>query len=354
MSVTDTAGNRIEQEDPDAPAPGTNAAAERSYNPLLVFFEKYALVVLFAAVFLFFSVYSSTHHLFLSLGNVRDVLGAQAVGGILALAAIIPLVCGQFDFTVGAIAGLSQIATAAAMSRFGAPLPVAILVGVLIGVLVGASNGNTVARIGVNSLITTLGVSQLIQGIINWYTKGNSIVTGISPKLISFGTNNWLGIPRVTYALAVIALLVYYLLQHTPYGRYLHSVGSNPQAARLVGLKVENLTLIAFTLSGLLAGIAGVLVVARNGSAGPTTIDPTYTLQALAAAFLGATAIKPGRFNVLGTVIAIFFLAFSVNGLQYIASGNAQSWVPDVFSGAALTLAVIISTVIGRKRAGVA
>ena len=141
------------------------------------------------------------------------------------------------------------------------------------------------------------------------------------------------------------------MLEHTPFGRYLQSIGSNREAARLVGLPVERLVLLSFVLSGTLAGIAGVLWV-------PTTAAPTRssarwsnTLVALAAAYLGATAIKPGRFNVIGTMLAIFFLAFTVNGLSLAGVAN---WINDVFNGAALFVAVLISTIIGRKRAGVA
>jgi ribose transport system permease protein len=111
------------------------------------------------------------------------------------------------------------------------------------------------------------------------------------------------------------------------------------------------LVLLAFVLSGTLAGIAGVLLVARNGGASPQVGTVSDTLQALAAAFLGATAIKPGRFNVVGTLVAIFFLAFTVTGLSLAGVSN---WINDVFNGAALFVAVLISTVIGRRRAGLA
>ena len=229
------------------------------------------------------------------------------------------------------------------------PLVFAILVPVLIGMAIGLSNGNTVAKVGVNSLIVTLGVGTVIGGVVQWYTSGQSIITGISPTLIRMGSGDWLGLPRTVYILVVIAALVYYLLEHTPFGRYLHSIGSNREAARLVGLPVERLVLISFMLSGALAGFAGVLLVARNGSGSPLVGTVIDTLQALAAAYLGATAIKPGRFNVVGTIVAIYFLAFSVTGLTLAGVSN---WINDVFNGAALFIAVLVSTVIGRRRTG--
>jgi ribose transport system permease protein len=317
---------------------------------LLLNLERFALPGIFILVLLFFGLWDKTGSTFSRVANFQEVGSSQAYLGILALASIIPLVCGQFDFSVGPIAGVSQVATAAAMSRFHAPLAVAILIGIAFGALIGLNNGNVIARIGVNSLIVTLGTSGILLGLVNWYTSGQSISLGISPTLINFGSTNWLGIPKVCFLLLAIALLVYYLLQHTPFGRYLTSVGSNRQAARLVGLRVERLTLTAFVLSGALAGLAGVLLVARTGSANPQIGTLPDTLQALAAVFLGATCIRPGRFNVLGAMIAIYFIAFSVTGLQI---AGVATWINDVFNGAALFIAVVLSTAIGRRRTGV-
>lgn len=337
------------------PARSTSDVEEQRRSPawreaLLGFTERYALLVLFIAMLAFFSLWSQTADTFPTAANIKNVLGNQAVIGILSVAIVIPLVCGEFDFSVGPIAGVAQALTAGLMSRAGAPLVVAIAVAVLVGIVIGLSNGNTVARIGVNSLIVTLGVSAVLLGVVQWYTKGQSIITGISPTLVGLGSGEWLGIPRTVYFLAVVALGVHYLLEHTPYGRYLHSIGSNAEAARLVGLPVERLVLIAFVLSGALAAIAGVLLVARNGSGNPQVGTVSDTLQALSAAYLGATAIKPGRFNVGGTLVAILFLAFSVTGLSLAGVAN---WINDVFNGAALFVAVIVSTIIGRRRAGI-
>jgi ribose transport system permease protein len=199
----------------------------------------------------------------------------------------------------------------------------------------------------VNSLIVTLGVSAVLSGVVLWYTSSQSIISGISQDLVDLGSGTWLGIPRTVYVLAVVAVLVHYLLEQTPYGRYLHSIGSNEPAARLVGIPVERFVLLAFVLSGTLAAFAGVLLVARNGSASPQVGTVGDSLQALSAVFLGATAIRPGRFNVLGTLLAIFFLAFTITGLSL---AGVESWISDVCNGAALFVAVIVSTLIGRRR----
>jgi len=327
--------------------PQESAAKARA----LEYTEKYALPALFAVTFIFFSTWSKTGANFRSSANISNVLGNQAVIGILALAIMIPLVCGEFDFSVGSAAGLCQMLAAGFMVKNGWPVWAAIAAAIAIGALIGLSNGNTVARVGVNSLIVTLGVASVLGGVVLWYTSGLSISIGIPQSFIDLGAGKWLGLPRTIYYLIGVAVILYYVLEHTPFGRYLQSVGSNREAARLVGLPVERLVLLSFVFSGALAGVAGVLLVARNGSASPQVGTVVTTLSALAAAYLGATSIKPGRFNVLGTLIAVFFLAFTVNGLSL---AGVENWINDVFNGAALFVAVLISTIIGRKRAGVA
>src|SRR5262249_51045998 len=160
----------------------------------------------------------------------------QSVLAIISLAAILPLVGGQFDLSVGATLGLTSIATATALSRFAAPLWLAVLVGIGIGAAVGFFNGTLIARLGVNALITTLGVATIITGIISWYTSGLSILTGIPEALTNVGSGVFLGLPKPLYVLGAVALFTWYLLEHTPLGRHLYAVGSNVEAAHLVGL----------------------------------------------------------------------------------------------------------------------
>lgn len=351
MSITTDTDADAEPGAPTAAGAARGTAVNRRDSRWLELIERYALLVLFVASIVFFCFWSKTSASFPHAANIKNVLGSQSVIGLLALAIMMPLVCGEFDFSVGNNAGLVQVLCAGFMSRLGMPAVLAVLVTIAIGAAIGLSNGNTVARIGVNSLIVTFGVASVLLGIVDWYTGGQSIITHISTGLVKIGSGYWFGLPRTLYFLAIVAFLVHYLLEHTPYGRYLYSIGSNRDAARLVGLPVQRYVLLSFVLSGTLAGIAGVLLVASNGTANPQVGTVIETLQALSAAYLGATAIKPGRFNVAGTMIAIFFLAFWVNGLSL---AGVADWINDVFNGAALFVAVLISTVIGRHRAGTA
>ncbi len=349
MSADETgtpAAATVETETREAAQPNERSGMQ---SALLFNVERFALPAILIIVLVLFSVLPSTGSIFASAANFQEVGFNYVYIGMLTLASLIPLVCGEFDFSVGSNAGFTQIVVATSMARFHVPLVFAIVLAIAFGAAVGLLNGNTVARLGVNSLIVTLGTSGILLGVVEWYTSSQSINNGISNSLIDFGSENSLGVPDVVWLLAGVALLTYYVLEHTPYGRYLTSVGSNARAARLVGLRVDRLKLSAFVLAGALAGVAGVLLVAKNGSASPEAGNITDTLSALAGAYLGATSIRPGRFNVLGAMLAVYFIGFSVAGL---AIAGVASWISQVFSGAALFVAVVVSTVIGRRRAG--
>jgi ribose transport system permease protein len=308
--------------------------------------EAYGLVALFALVALFFAVWGKTSDVFPTSANFDSIVGNQSVLALTALAAIIPLVAGQFDLSVGAIVGLSAVVSAKFMAATGLPLAVCGLAAVATGATIGVINGLAVARLGINSLITTLGVGTVLGGIAVSVAGHQPIVQGIPSSLVTFGTGKFLGLPNTLFVLVVAALLVLYLLEHTPFGRYLHAIGSNRQAAVLVGVSVDRLVFRSFVLSGAICGAAGFLQVARSGSGDPQ-LGLNFTLPALAAAFLGATAIRPGRFNVGGTLVAIFFLAATVSGLTL---AGAEAYVQDLFNGSALVAGVAVSTLLARQR----
>lgn len=338
-----TTSNEVGAPSHPAPAPASRFARTR----LLAALEAYAMVVLLVAVALFFSFYSKTASTFPSRANLEGLLGSQAVVAIIALAALIPLICNVWDLSVGATAGMASIFSAAALSH-GSPVILAILLGIALGALVGLLNALIVTRIGVNAVITTLGMASILDGVVNQKSHGLAIVANIPDSVVNFGSAHWLGIPRTAYALALVSIVVYYGLGHTPAGRYLYALGSNYNGARLVGLRTKLLLGGTFVAAGALAGAAGVLQVARAGGADPR-VGPSLTLPALAAAFLSAAAIKPGRFNVIGTLVAIFFLATVNNGLNL---AGAAPYVSSYVNGAALILGVGLAVFLGRKRIG--
>jgi ribose transport system permease protein len=333
------------------PAPGGSAPAHAAGPRLSLaadLLERYGLVLLLAGEIVFFSLFGKTSQYFFTLENFRTIAENQSVLSVAALASIVPLIAGSFDLSVGAVALLADIACAAATANLHAPLAVAIIIAVAFGAAIGLANGIVVAKAGVNALITTLGTFYVIIGVLNWYTHGNAIVTGIPAALTNINVLRWLGIPRIAVFMIISALVVWYLLVHTPWGRYLHAVGSNAGAARLVGVKVDRVVVTSFVVSGTFAAVAGVLELANTGNAFPDVNNASgLLLPALAAAFLGATTIRPGRFNVLGTLVGVFFIAVAIQGLTL---AGVSDWVQYVLSGATLVAAVAISSIIRRQR----
>jgi ribose/xylose/arabinose/galactoside ABC-type transport system permease subunit len=314
--------------------------------PLLGLAERYALLLLTSGICLYFSLSPKSGDIFTSLSNVNVVLGGQTAVLMIAIAAVFPLVAGHIDFSLGATTAASMVLAAGLMSRHDVPLSVCVVACLAMGALVGLFNGVAVTVFGMNPFVTTLGVATLLGGIILWYTGGQTIFQGISPNLRIFGSSKIAGLPQVTAVVAVVALVAWYVLSHTPYGRSLYAIGSNPASARLVGLRVGRNVMLAFVVAGTIAGAAGVLQLSRTGSA--TADSGTGLLfPALAAVFLGATAIRPGFFNVVGTVIGALFVSFSVSGLTL---SGADSWVSPVFNGVALLIAVGLSTWLGARR----
>ena len=308
--------------------------------------RRYSLVFLLVASFVLYSTWSKTSGVFLTGDSLRVMVAGQAVIGVLTLGILVTMVAGNFDLSVGNIAGLSQVMTASMYSHHGWPLWVGILFGVALGSFVGGINGFLVTLLRVDPFIITLGTASAILGFVDWYSKDQSIVNGIPQGLVKFGNNNFVGVPDIVWVLVVVAIVIYYLLEHTPYGRNLHAIGSNRAAARLVGIRVERSIAMAFTINGFFAGVAGVLLLARAGAGNPQ-IPPTLALTALAGAFLGAASFKVGRLNVPGTIVALLFLAVNITGLTLAGVAN---WINELFTGLSLVFAIALAAVLSKER----
>jgi ribose transport system permease protein len=299
--------------------------------------DRAAAIALPALLLAFVIVFSLLEpDLFFTDDNLRTILVTQAVLAILALATMIPLVIGEFDLSVGANLGLGAILAAGLQVKTGSGFVLAILVALAACTLVGLVNGLLVVRFRINAFIATLATSTILGSIVLWYSEGNTLYAGISPTFKSLGNDSVLSIPLPVVYVVVIAAVLWYLLEQTPLGRHMYAIGGSSEAARLSGIRVPLITVGAFVLTGLIAGFAGVLQSASLGSGNPT-IGPSFLLPAFAAAFLGATAIKVGKFNVIGTVLAVITLQTGITGLQLI---GAPYYIEGLFNGVALLIAV--------------
>ena len=308
--------------------------------------EHAGLPLFLGILVVFFAINESSSIAFRSTANVNNIFANQSVTGLIALAMVVPLICGYFDLSVAAVAGLANVTAATVIGIHGQSIAVGILAALAVAAVAGLINAFLVAGLRLNGFIATLGTYTLIGGLLQWNTDGQTITNGIPRELSDWGTESFLGLPRPFWLLVVVALVTWYLLMQTPFGRRLEAIGSNESAARLVGIRVDRAVALAFVISSLLAGVAGVLLTIRSGGANPTS-GTAYLFPALAAVFLGATAIRPGRYNVWGTIFGVFLVAVAVNGFTFM---GAQAWVTPVFNGSALVLAVAVSTLMGRAR----
>ncbi len=278
--------------------------------------------------------------IFPTVATAQSIGQSNSVIALLALGALVPLVVGEYDLTIGAMVGLSAI-TFSKLNRAGIPLMPGLVLTALLGVFVGLVNAFCVNVLRVNSLITTLGVGSIITGFTANLTGGQTVTEGIPASLSSFTQGYWASVPRLVFVVIAVALLLWFVLGHTPLGRELYAVGMNRESARLMGGRVQRDITIAFALSGCLAAIAGVLQLGVLQAVQPD-VGASLLLPALAVAFLGASTIRPGWFNVWGTLIGVLVVQTGIVGLDDI---GVPAWVQPVFDGTVLVVAVAVSTI---------
>jgi ribose transport system permease protein len=299
-----------------------------------------------AIMLVVFSLWEPTT--FGTLSNAKVILASEAITGIIALAAVVSLVAGVFDLSIAANMSLAISVLGQLMAAAHLNAALAVIITLAIGGLVGCINAVIVTRFHIDPVIGTLAMSSVLAAVSYWVANGQTILSGISPGFSNIGIWKPLGIPIQVYYLAAVALILWYALEHTPVGRYLYAAGANARAARLSGVNVVRLQWGALITSGVLASLAGVVLTQQLASAAFGAGDP-YLLPAYAAAFLGSTQIKPGRFNVLGTVVAMYMLAIGIKGLQL--RFPQYPWIADLVEGIILLLAVGIAVQSARRRA---
>jgi ribose transport system permease protein len=285
---------------------------------------------------------------FATSGNVQDILNSQPPGIFIAYAAMFVLVVGEFDLSIAATLGLCEYLPLKFITHYGLPWETAIVATLGVGVFVGLVNAVLVIGLEINSFIATIGVATILEGLLEWISSGQQPIYPASGAPSGFTsiaqTKEFVVIP-VYYSLA-IAIVLWVVLEFTVVGRQMRATGANRTAADLSGIHTGRARLTAFLLAGLLSAFAGILVTAQVGAA-DASLGPTYLLPAYAAAFLGATAIRPGFFNVWGTAIAIFLVAVGITGLEL---AGADTWVTPVFNGSVLLFAVAVSNFAATQR----
>jgi ribose transport system permease protein len=275
----------------------------------------YGLPVLMVLIFALFALLLPST--FPTGTNMSAILTNQAIPAILALGAMIPIVTGRFDLSIGYGIGLAHVVAMWLLAEKGVPWPLVCLLVIIGGIVVGLLNGVLVEFGQIDSFIATLGTGSVLYALTGWITGGGRIVPGIGglPAAFTDLTNSQLlGLPVTAWYVIVLVLALWVVLEHLPLGRHLYVVGANPRAADLVGIRRRRVVITAFVGSGLFTAFAGVLLAAQQQIGDPSAGN-SYLLPAFVGALLGSTTIRPGRANAFGTLVAVAVLAIGLSGL---------------------------------------
>ncbi|HET9737556.1 MAG TPA: ABC transporter permease [Solirubrobacteraceae bacterium] len=348
-AVTEAAGEPAASA--QRPAPGTAAPPSGGLLHDLAF-DRIGAVYVWLGIIVLFSLW--VPETFPNLDTAKQILNANAITALAALSITIPLAARVFDLSFAGVMTLTGVAVAHLIAKDGVPLVPAIALALAIGLGVGVINAVVVVVMRIDSFIATLATGSLIAALITMVTNEVPITDAtLGGAFGDIGQTNIGGVTLGVLYCAAVAVAIWYLLEHTATGRRLYATGFNPDAARLAGVRIDRLRFVSLVASGGLAGATGIVLASTLGSGSPTAGTP-YLLPAFAAAFLGATQLKHGRFNAGGTIIAVLLLGTGVTGL---ALANAPQWAGDMFVGVVLIAALALTgiqrrTTSGRRRAG--
>jgi ribose transport system permease protein len=301
-------------------------------------FDRVGAVYVWLGIIVLFSVW--VPETFPNLDTAKQILNSNAITALGALSITIPLAARVFDLSFAGVMTLTGVAVAHLIVEENVPVVLAIAIALAIGVGVGVINATVVVVMRIDSFIGTLATGSLIAALVTMVTNEVPITDAkLGGAFAKIGQTSISGITLGVVYCALVAVAIWYLLEHTATGRRLYATGFNPDAARLAGVRIDRLRFASLVASGGFAGATGIILASTLGSGSPSAGTP-YLLPAFAAAFLGATQLKHGRFNAGGTIIAVLLLGTGVTGL---ALANAPSWAGDMFVGVVLIAALALT-----------
>jgi putative xylitol transport system permease protein len=282
---------------------------------------------------------------FLTQNNISNILLQTSINGVLAFGMTFVIITGGIDLSVGSVVALAGIVSASFATTFaqagvpGGPYPVfvALIVGVLVGVASGAIIGPIVARFNVPPFVATLGMLSAARGLTLIYGGGHP-VPALTPQYRWIGTGNAFGVPAPVVIFAAIFLLSWFVLARTRFGRYVYAVGGNARAAKTSGINVARVRIAVYVISGGFAGVAGMLLAARTGSA-VTQAGIGYELDAIAAAVIGGISLSGGIGRVTGALVGALIMGVMNNGLDLM---GVESYYQQVLKGMLIVGAVML------------
>src|SRR3954463_2524591 len=273
---------------------------------------------------------------FLTKPNLLNILQQSSINACVALGMTLVIIAGGIDLSVGPTAAIAAVA-AAVMMAAGAPIVVAIPAALLFGIAAGVVNGVLVAYGGLQPFIVTLGTLSLYRATALIYTGGNPIF-GIPPAFRALFNTSIFGIPNPVVIIAVLALVVWVVLNKTPLGEYFLAVGGNAEASHIAGVPVAMTKIASYGISGGLAAVAGLILVGRLGAADPT-LGNLWELDAIAAAAVGGASLMGGKGSIVGTLLGAIILGSLRNGLTLL---NVQAFYQLLATGLIIIAAMLI------------
>lgn len=321
---------------------GGGGTAGRRWRRFLQLLSRYGTLAGLLIMVVVFSI--AAPESFPTLNNAVNILNQSALTALIAGGLTMALVVGEFDLSIGYAASLAGVLVTGLVVRQGLPIWLAVLVVLGVGALIGAINGALVTKARVNAVIATLGVGTILIGLGYGYTSGNPISEGVPDGFLQLSLGELLGLPNPIWIMAAVLALLWVVLNRTDLGQRIQAVGGNIEAARLSGIPVDRIKIIAFVTTGVCAALTGVLLASLLGSGTASAAD-SYLLDAFAAVFLGSATLRDGEFHILGTLIGVIIINTGFNGLSIF---GADTFYQFVFKGGILVLAVALSTVARR------
>ncbi|MCR8940094.1 ABC transporter permease subunit [Brevibacillus laterosporus] len=273
---------------------------------------------------------------FLTVSNIFNVLRQVSINALIAFGMTFVILTGGIDLSVGSTLALSSALSAGMMASGGDPF-LAIVVGLLAGLVMGAFNGILVAKGNVAPFIATLATMTVFRGLTLVYTEGKPI-TGLPDSFGMVGKSFFLQIPMPVIWMLLSFVALYFILKHTTFGRHVYALGSNEEATRLSGVSTTKVKIWVYSISGLFASLAGIILTSRLNSAQPTA-GTSYELDAIAAVVLGGTSLSGGKGWIVGTLIGAMIIGVLNNGLNLL---NVSSFYQLVAKGAVILIAVLL------------
>lgn len=327
---------------PPAAVPDRTGTDRRSLQRRLGPFGVPAITIVIVVAF---SLLSSN---FLVASNLQDILRQSALPLIVAVGLTVPLIMGDFDLSIAAVAGFATTVVSVLVARDGMSLLLGIVLILLAGLAVGVFNGVLVSAVGLSALVVTIAVGSVLNGLEFAIAGSEQVSSGYPEGFVSFARSDIGPIPTLFVLAALVAVVVWFLLERTATGRNIRAIGGNIDAVRVAGIDVNRTRIVGFMLCSGLAALAGILYAGQQSVAYPLT-GLNVLLPSFAAVFIGAAAFKLGEFNVPGTVIGILIASIINNGLLLI---DVASWAVYIFQGMILLVALLFARAVTDDPAG--